>query len=386
MRSVAKPTIFILLAVILLVTVFYFMSNDNGEASASGAQSAGQAMPVETAVMNKSDVEIWKNFSGMVVAVDRAEIRPQVSGVITEIRFQDGQQVERGDVLMVIDPRPYEANLNEAKAALNTAAANANLAEKEYQRARKLIETDAIARSMLDERVSNREAAAALVKGAKAAVANAEIDLDYAHVKAPISGKISRAEITEGNLVESGSSAPLLTSIVANDQLYVDFEIDENTYLSTVQTTGAEAGQVPVLVEISGSEKDYQGYVDSFDNRIDPGSGTVRARALFNNNEQILLPGMSVQVLMGSPSRKESILVSERAIGTDQDRKFVYIIEDGQATYREIKVGESVDGQRVVLSGLNIGDEVITEGVVRIRPGMPVTPKRAMDNSEVEGG
>lgn len=384
MKSVVRPAVFILVAAILLLATFYFINDDGGQASASGGQLSTQAMPVETTIMNSSDVEIWKNFSGMVVAVDRAEIRPQVSGIITEIRFKDGQQVEKGDVLIVIDPRPYEANLEEAQAALNTAIANANLAEKEYQRAKKLIETDAIARSMLDERVNNREAAAALVKGAKAAVANAQIDMDYAYVKAPISGKVSRAEITEGNLVESGSSAPLLTSIVENDRLYVDFEIDENTYLSTVQASGAEAGQVPVVVKVPGSEKEYKGYVDSFDNRIDPGSGTVRARALFHNDEHILLPGMSVKVLMGSPAQKDRILVSERAIGTDQDRKFVYLIEDGQATYREIKIGESVDGQRVVLSGLNSGDEVITEGIVRIRPGMPVTSKKAEENPSKE--
>ncbi|MEC7575776.1 MAG: efflux RND transporter periplasmic adaptor subunit, partial [Pseudomonadota bacterium] len=231
----------------------------------------------------------------------------------------------------------------------------------------------------LDERTNNRESAAAAVKGAEAAVESAEIDLDYAHVKAPISGKISRAEITEGNLVQAGGNAPVLTSIVADDKVYVDFEVDERTYIESVKSTqNKDVSIIPVRVKTLGAESEYQGTVHSFDNHIDTASGTVRARAIFDNKDGVLLPGMSVSVLMGTADGTDKILVTERAIGTDQDRKFVYVIGDDQtAQYREVKIGESVSGQRVIISGLEEGENIISAGIVRIRPGMPVMPKTA---------
>ena len=203
---------------------------------------------------------------------------------------------------------------------------------------------------------------------------------------APISGKVSRAEITEGNLVQAGGSAPLLTSIVADDQLYVDFEVDEKTYINSRQHVGStEENPTQVRLKLPGSEKEFHGYVHSFDNQINPSSGTVRARALFENEDKMLLPGMSVSVMMGSPGDQERILVSERAIGTDQDRKFVYVVNsENKTAYREIKIGESVDGKRIVLSGLEQGDMVITEGIMRIRPDMPVSPQEKADHTALE--
>lgn len=352
------------------------------QAEAAGdaaAMPAAMAMPVDVAVIAPEAVQIWKNFSGHVVAVDHADIRPQVSGRIHEIHFDNGQHVEKGDLLMVIDPRPYEARLNQAKAALQAAETQANLAEKEYQRAKKLINSDAISQSMLDERVNNREAAAAEVAGAKAAVESAEIDLDYAFVKAPISGKISRAEITEGNLVQAGANAPVLTSIVADDKVYVDFEVDERTYIESVRSTKDKGlTEIPVRVKTIGADAEYQGTVQSFDNHIDTATGTVRARAIFENQDGVLLPGMSVTVLMGTANGGDKILVTERAIGTDQDRKFVYVVgADNTAQYREVKIGDAVSGQRVILSGLEEGETIISGGIVRIRPGIPVAPKAA---------
>lgn len=345
------------------------------EAAAPGAP---QAMPVEVAEIKPQFVQIWKNFSGHVVAVDRAEIRPQVSGRIHEIRFEDGQHVEEGDVLMVIDPRPYEAALNQAQASLKSAQAQVDLAEKEYQRAKSLIETEAISQGLLDERTNRRDAAAAAVQGAEAAVKSARINLDYAYVKAPISGKVSRAEITEGNLVQAGGSAPLLTSIVDDERVYVDFEVDERTYISSVKSNATGDADIPVRLVLLDGDTEYRGVVHSFDNRIDPSSGTIRARAIFQNGDKVLLPGMSVSILMGGTGDQSKILVSERAIGTDQDRKFVYTVNgDSVAKYREVKIGESINGQRVILSGLDVGEKVIVEGLVRIRPGMPVSPQMA---------
>lgn len=348
------------------------------------AQGNHPAMAVEVTTIQPQNIQLWKSFSGHIVAVDQAEIRPQVNGRITEIRFKDGQHVEKGDVLIVIDPRPYEAKLNQAKALLEAAQTQAALAEKEYQRATKLIDLDAISQSMLDERTNNRRTAAAAVQGAKATVENAKIDLDYAYVKAPIAGKISRAEITEGNIVQAGTNAPVLTSVVSDEKVYVDFEVDERTYINSVKgNDDTEISRTPVRLELLNTDLEYRGAVHSFDNRIDPASGTIRARAIFENKDSLLLPGMTVTVLMGENDNNEKILVSERAIGTDQDRKFVYIVNgDHIADYREVKIGESINGQRVILNGLNPGEKVITEGLVRIRPGMAVTPKTTSAKKE----
>ncbi len=355
----------------------------------AAAMAAPQAMPVEMKTIDLEKIQIWKSFSGNIVAVDQSEIRPQVSGIITEIKFEDGQYVEKGDVLIVIDPRPYEASLNQAKAVLEAAKTQAALAEKEYQRAKKLINSEAISQSLLDERSNNRQASAAEVQAAKAQVESAEINLDYAHIKAPISGKISRAEITEGNLVRA-SSAPLLTSIVSDEKVYVDFEIDERTYLDFVQKDSkTNTSDVPVTLELLNEKLGFSGTIHSFDNRIDRASGTIRARAIFDNKDGVLLPGMSVSVNMGSGTKKEQILLTERAIGTDQDRKFVFVVgEDGIAQYREVKIGARVQGKRVILSGLETGERVITEGLAKIRPGMPVMAKpdsTAQQNTHKEG-
>lgn len=331
-------------------------------------------MAVEFVTVAPEQVQIWKNFSGNVVAVDRAEIRPQVQGRITEIRFTDGQNVNKGDVLFVIDPRPYEAALSQAKAALESAKVQAQLAEKEYQRAKSLIKSDAISQSVMDERDNNRLASAAAVQGAEAAVIRAEIDLDFAYVKAPISGRISRAEITEGNLVQN-NPAPLLTTIVAQDRVYVDFEVDERTYVDSIYQAKGE-GRIPVRLKLSSTDKEYAGNVHSFDNRIDPASGTIRARAIFDNRDGVLLPGMAVSVEMGGNGQEKQILITETAISTDQDRKFVLMVGEGNAaTYREIKIGSSVSGKRVVLEGLKEGEKVITSGLAHIRPGMIVAPQ-----------
>lgn len=354
----------------------YSANRPVGAAEGQNPFGGGGAMPVETVTIEPEAVQVWKRFSGRLVAVDQADIRPQVSGRITEIRFEDGQHVDKGDILLVIDPRPYQAALNQAKATLAASQTRAELAEKEYQRAQELIKTEAIAQRLLDERLHAHRAAAAAVQEARAQLASARVDLDYAYVKAPIAGKISRAEITEGNLVEAGGNAPLLTSIVSDAHIYADFEVDDQTYLNSVRAAQNDPDyQTPVRLQLDSDDIEYAGHVHSFDNRIDRASGTIRARALFENKDKALLPGMSVDILMGTPHNENQIVVTERAIGTDQNRKFVYIIEDGQSAYREVKLGDSVNGKRIILSGLEGGETVISEGIVRIRPGMPVMPK-----------
>ena len=346
---------------------------------APAPKAAPKGMPVDVTIVKPENIQVWSQYSGRVVAVDRAQLRPQVSGRITEIRFKDGENVNKGDILIVIDPRPYEASLKQAKATLTTAKTQVTLAEKEYKRAKSLVAKKAVSESILDTRRNNFIVAQANLLRAEAGVDTAKINIDYAYVKAPISGKVSRAEITEGNLVQAGVNAPLLTSIVSNKKVYVDFEVDEQTYIKTIRVTPeGSLNKIPVRVKLSDGENKQAGNLHSFDNQIDQSTGTIRGRALFVNKQNLLLPGMSVTVQMGVSNSQniKQIAISERAIGTDQDRKFVYVVsKKNTAEYREVKIGANIDGRRIITSGLKENDMVIVEGLARIRPNMPVAPK-----------
>ncbi len=370
----------IILALGLSAAGFYKYSYQaQANEPAPEGQGEQQAMPVQVTKVAMEQVQIWKDFSGRVAAVDYAELRPQVSGNIVDIRFKDGQQVEKDDILYVIDPRPYEADVEKAKALLAAAENQYALAEKEFKRAQGLIKTKAISERVFDERANAAKIAKASVDGAKAELIDAQINLDYAYIKAPFAGRASRAEITIGNLVESGPNAPVLTSVISSEGMYADFEVDEQTYLEHVRLHAKDNSaekSIPVRMSVGNDDHLYEGFIQSFDNRIDPASGTIRARALFANEDGALLPGMFARIQMGSSKMTENILITERAIGTNQDRKFVYILgENNIVTYREVKVGESIEGKRIINNGLKPGDVVITEGLLRVFPGMPVSPQ-----------
>lgn len=356
----------------------YYVDVQQANASAPPKEQAQpEPMPVPVKVVKSEPVQVWKSFSARMEPLDFAEIRPQVSGTISEIRFEDGQEVEKGDILYVIDPRPYEAAVNRAKAQLNVAKNQASLAQKEYDRAKTLIKTNAISKRIFDERRSAANVSHASVKSAEAAVEEAQIDLDHAYIVAPISGRTGRVEIKLGNLVEAGPNAPVLTSIVSTEGIFADFEVDEQTYLEQVRVSARnrDAEQnVPVRLKLGNQT--YSGKIFTFDNQIDVSSGTIRARAFFENKEGVLVPGMFATVEMGGSQTFDHILVSERAIGTDQDRKFVYVVDENNIVqYREVKIGESINGRRIISSGLKSGDKVITDGLIRIQPNMPVNPQ-----------
>jgi len=337
-----------------------------------------QRMPVDVVVIEKQPIRIWKNFSGRLTAVDFVEIRPQTTGLITDVKFEDGQFVNKGDILYVIDPRPFKAALEKAKADLFTARNRSVLADKEYERTKNLIETKIISQQIYDETVSGKLIADSTVKIAEAQLSQAEINLSYAYVKAPISGRVSRTEITKGNLVSAGSNPPLLTTIVSSKNIYADFEVDEMTYLQYMRSDSSKKSvtfNTPVELRLQSDTLTYQGKIHAFDNRIDPASGTIRARAIFDNPKGQLLPGMFARVRLGSANEENRILLSERAIGTDQNRKFVYVVNsENKTTYREVQLGHSIDGNRIILSGLEVGDKVIIRGLMRIRPHMDVEP------------
>lgn len=376
-----KTNIFLATSVFVLgISGYYFQSNNLFvQAAEQEVLAAPQAMPVTVETINAEVVQIWNEYSARLEAVHFAEIRPQVSGTITEVKFEDGQEVNKGDVLFVIDPRPYQALVNQAKAELHAAKNQVDFSSKQLKRAEELIKNNAISQRLLDERMNAYNVAVDNVRGIEARLTSAQINLDFAYVKAPISGRVSRAEVKEGNLVETAVNAPVLTSIVSQDKIYADFEVDEQTYLKYIRATARDLQaehQIPVKLKLTGDDVQYEGYIQSFDNQINVSSGTIRARALFKNDDGVLLPGMFASIQVGTPSSNDLVLISERAIGTNQNRKFVYVVNEQNITeYREVEIGKSIKGQRIITSGLNIGELIITEGIIRIQPGMPVIPQ-----------
>lgn len=347
----------------------------HGSTANSAPQPAPAAIPVAMQVLHGQQVKLFAEFSGRIDAVDYAELRPQVSGRITDIRFKDGQTVKAGDVLFVIDPRPFQAAVAKAAADLQTARTNATLAKVNLARAENLKKAGAIAMQGYDQAVNASAVADAAIASASAVLEQARLDVDHAYVKAPITGKISRAEITLGNLVSATPTPPLLASIASKDGVYADFDVDEQTYLSSVR--GREQGQaIPLEIKVQGDSKIYRGTVDSFDNHISSGSGTIRARARFANEDGALMPGMFVSVRMGGAAQAGAILVPETAIGNDQSKRFVLVVGPGdKAEYRPVTLGAAVDGKRIVTSGLKPGDRLILDGLQKLAPGAAVAPQ-----------
>ena len=337
--------------------------------------------PVTVAAVLPRHMRLWSEFSGRMVAVDSAEIRPQVGGRITEIRFKDGQEVHEGEILFVIDPRPYEAAVAKAEADLATSRTNANLAKVELDRAKRLIDQQAIAHDYYDQKNNASGVAQAAIQSAAAALTQAKLDVDHAYVKAPISGRVSRAEITVGNLVQT-SPAPLLTTIVSDNGIYADFDVDEQTYLLSVRahaTTADQEHKIPVELSVQGDTgHTYKGTIESFDNKIDTSTGTIRARARFANEDGALVPGMFASVKLASAANSTVMLVPDDAIGSDQSKRFVFVVgQDRKAAFREVTLGQDVNGERVVLSGLQPREKIIVDGVQRVQPGAVVEPHLA---------
>lgn len=349
------------------------------------ATSAGDETPAIPTVVVKTiepqKLRLWSEFSGRLQAVDVAEIRPEVSGRITEVRFEDGGLVKAGDVIFVIDPGPYEAAVARAEARLATAIAAVNYSKLELERAANMVKTQAVAQRIYDERFNSNEAAVASIKSAEAELKQANIDLDRAYVKAPISGRAGRVELTVGNLVQAGGNAPLMTRIVANDPIYADFDVDEQTYVDSVRNVANDRKLerlIPVELDVHG-DKDliFKGTIYSFDNRLDASTGTIRARAKFDNPDGILIPGMFVTVKL-STMEKEVLLVPQQALSTDQNKKYVYLVnQENKVVYQSVELGQEVQAQRVVLKGLKAGDRVIIKGVQHIKPDEVVKVEEA---------
>jgi membrane fusion protein, multidrug efflux system len=360
-------------------------------ADAKVPEAAPPLAQVNVLTVKPQDVRIWSEFSGRMHAVESAELRPEVSGRITAVRFKEGQTVQAGEVLFVIDPRPYEAAVAKAAANLTSARANGEFAGTELERAASMIKTQAIAQRVFDERANANRVARAAILVAEAELRQARIDLDHAYVKAPIAGKVSRAEITLGNRVQAGAGAPVLCSIVSRDGIYLDFEVDEQTYLQGIRSHAGVDGKEPQLqveLRVQGDEDHpYKGTIFSFDNHIDSASGTIRARAKFDNKNGRLMPGMFAKVKLAGSSEKAVLLVPEQAVGSDQSKKFVYLVgSDGKVAYREVELGRQANGQRIVVAGLRAGDRVVADGLQHVKPGETVVALAVAQNAPPSAG
>jgi len=339
------------------------------------------AVPVSVAVVEQKATPSWDEFSGRLEAVERVDVRSRVSGAVLNPRFREGSLVKKGDLLLTIDPEPYAAEVERQKAALAAAEARLSLTTNEFERGKRLAENRFVSQSDLDQRTNAMAGARADVQAAKAALRAAQLNLDYTEVRAPVSGRVGKLEITTGNLVASGPGAPVLTTLVSVDPIYASFSADEAVVgraLASVTAPGgaADISRIPVeITTIHGKPK--RGKLQFVDNQVEAASGTVRMRAVFDNPDGALMAGQFVRVRMGEAKPEEAIAVSERAIGTDQDKKFVMVVgDDNKADYREIKIGRAVEDLRVVTAGLKAGERIVVNGLQRVRAGTLVKPQQ----------
>lgn len=353
--------------------------------AASPAGGAPPAMEISVATVPERDITEWDEYTGRLEAVETVEIRPQVGGILQQVNFEEGRDVRKGDVLFVIDPRPYQAEFDRAEAQVEQARTAATLAEADLARAGKLVATRAISQEEYDSRTAARVSALAAVKAAEAAVEVTRLNLSYTRVISPIDGRVGRAEVTLGNLVTGGQTgqATRLTTVVSLSPMYVYFEAAEQNYLKYMDL--ARSGQRPLSREHAnpvhmavGNETEFkhQGYMDFVDNRVDAATGTLLGRAVFPNPDRFLVPGMFVRVRLIGTSKYKGALINDRAIMTDQDRRFVLVVGEGdRLEYRAITTGPMIDGLRVVREGLKPGERIIVNGLQRVRPGMVVKPR-----------
>jgi len=350
----------------------------------NAAETAAPPPPaVSVAPVLVKPIKQWDEFSGRIEAVQTVQLRPRVSGYIESVNYHEGEEVRAGDVLFTIDARSYRAALEQALAELARARSAASQTQGEADRAKKLTDVQAMSTELFEQRRAAANEASAQVQAAQAAVDAARLDLDWTKVRAPISGRAGRALVTAGNLVGTGESASVLTTVVS-DQMHVHFDADEATFLryQTLARDGERPsgrdGGLPVKVGLVGEDGyPHQGQVDFVDNQLSPGTGTIRVRALMDNNDHSLVPGLFARVQLPGSGEFKAMLVDDKAVLTDQDRKYVYVVDaEGKAQRRDVQLGRMADGLRIVNGGLKAGDKVIVDGVQKVfMPGMPVQAK-----------
>jgi len=350
--------------------------------SSSSPAAAAAPVPVSVAVVEQHDVALWDEFSGRLEAVERVEVRSRVAGAVDAVHFREGALVRQGDLLITIDPAPYAAEVERAEAQVAAAQARLALTRSEFERGRQLWDSRTVSQRDLDQRLNAQREAEANLRAAQASLQSAQLNLSYTEVRAPVAGRVGKLEITVGNLVAAGPGAPVLTTLVSVDPIYASFNADEevvaraHTSLGHEGNAPAELERIPVrMVTATSNGATLTGRLQLIDNQVDARSGTVRVRAVFANPDGRLMPGQFARLGMGQAKREPALVVNERAIGTDQNKKFVMVVgADNKATYREVTLGAFVDGLRVVTNGLKPGERIIVNGLQRVRPGAVVVP------------
>lgn len=328
----------------------------------------------------------WDEFTGRLIARDKVEVRARVSGYLTKVHFKEGTEVKEGDLLFTIDPRPYEAIVQRAEAVLAQAKTNADLANIEAKNATTLRQGQVISIEESERRLKSAAGEQAAVRAAEAMVTTAKLDLEFTQIKAPISGRVSDARVTEGNLITGGTSDPtLLTTIVALDPIYVDFEVDERSALKyremhkTGERESALFQRIPAEMALVNQEGwPHKGEIDFVDNQINPETGTIRARGIFPNKDRLMSPGFFAKVRIPGSGEYDGLLIRDAAVGDDQGSSYVWVIDsEDKAVYRPIKLGPLVDGLRVVREGLKADERIVILGLMSVRNGAKVKPALA---------
>ena len=360
------------------------------------APAAAPAVPVSVAEVLQKDVSLWDEFSGRLEAVQRVDVRPRVAGALQSVHFKEGALVKAGDLLFTVDPAPFAVEVDRAEAQVVAARARMSYAQSEAERAARLWDERAIAQKELDERTNAQREADANLRAAQAALQTAKLNLGYTQVRAPVAGKVGRVDVTVGNLVSAGAGAPVLTTLVSVNPMYASFDADEQIVTNALK--GLQSGKsaraliesIPVQMGVgtgtgTGEDTPYTGHLQLIDNQVDAKSGTVRVRAVFDNVDGALMAGQFARIRMGQPRSQQALLINERAVGTDQSKKFVLVVGEGnKVEYREVQLGAPVDGLRMVTSGLKVGERIVVNGLQRVRPGAVVAPQDVPMNAKSE--
>ena len=373
-------------AAVVALGAIGFAQFGSGAAQADTPATAPPATPVSVAQVVSQDVAAWNEFSGRLEAVERVDVRARVSGALQAVHFREGSLVKAGDLLVTIDPAPYQAEVARVEAQVAAAQARVTYSQSEVQRAKALWDDRAVAKREFDEKDNAAREAAANLRAAQAALQSAQLNLGYTQVRAPVAGRVGKIEVTQGNLVAAGAGAPVLTTLVSVSPIYASFDADEKVVREALASLPGGAAErkglerIPVEM-LAGSDKATTGRLQLVDNQVDAKSGTLRVRAVFDNKDGGLIPGQFAKLRMGQAKNEAALLVNERAVGTDQDKRYVIVVGQGnQAEWRPVTLGANVNGLRVVTSGLKAGERVVVGGVQRVRPGSVLAPKDvAMD-------
>ena len=340
-------------------------------------------LPVNVVTVIEKEVHEWDEYTGRLDAVESVEVRPRVSGYITEVKFQAGAMVKKNDLLYVIDPRPYQADFDRAAAEFERLQAQLKLAEIELDRAKDLRAKNTISASEFDQKAATHLGASAAARSAEAAKNSAALNLEFTQIKSPIDGRVSDARITLGNLVQPGAGPEsVLTTVVSVDPIYVRVDADENSLLKYVKLDeegkrkSARNAQMPAWVRL-GNETDFphEGVVDFVDNRLDPGTGTVRARVMLRNWSTLVVPGFFARIRIAGATPYRAALIDDKVINSQQGVKYTFVVKpDNTLERRKLDTGPMFEGKRIIKSGLKEGEKVVSTRLQLVRPGMPVTP------------